>query len=82
MRRRPKNELDSNALSRLSVDPGLCATCVHLRLLSSPRSVFLRCGKAEEDPAFARYPPLPVRVCSGYRRSDTPEGKGSGEDRP
>ncbi len=54
-------------LPGLTVDPGLCAACVHLRLLASKRSVFVRCGLAEIDPAFVRYPPLPVRACRGYR---------------
>lgn len=54
------------ALERLAADPGLCATCVHLRLLSSKRSVFVRCGKSDDDPSFPRYPPLPVRACRGY----------------
>ena len=55
-------------LHRLAVDPGLCRTCEHLRLLAS-RSVFVRCGLADTDPAFLRYPPLPVLACPGYRRS-------------
>jgi len=54
-------------LQSLTVHPGLCATCEHLRLLASPRSVFVRCGLADVDPAFVRYPPLPVRACPGYR---------------
>ncbi|MEA2195754.1 MAG: hypothetical protein QOG42_2468 [Solirubrobacteraceae bacterium] len=53
-------------LERLAVPPGLCATCEHLRLLASRRSVFVRCGLAAVDPRFPRYPPLPVRVCGGY----------------
>jgi hypothetical protein len=56
-------------LHRLTVDPGLCRTCEHFRLLASPRSVFVRCGLADTDPAFLRYPPLPVLACPGYRRS-------------
>ena len=51
---------------RLTTDPGLCRTCEHLRLLSSARSVFVRCGLADTDPAFPRYPPLPVIACPGY----------------
>lgn len=54
-------------LERLPASPGLCASCEHLRLLASPRSVFVRCGLAEVDPAFPRYPPLPVLACAGYR---------------
>jgi hypothetical protein len=54
-------------LEKLAVPPGLCATCEHLRLLASRRSVFVRCGLAAADPRFPKYPPLPVRACSGYR---------------
>lgn len=53
-------------LGRLGASPGLCARCLHLRLLASPRSVFVRCGKAEADPRFSRYPGLPVRECPGF----------------
>lgn len=54
-------------LERLPVRPGLCETCVHLRLLASRSSVFVRCGLAEHDPAFPRYPPIPVLRCGGYK---------------
>ncbi|MBV8201910.1 MAG: hypothetical protein JOZ15_14925 [Acidobacteria bacterium] len=54
-------------LARLAAPPGLCAACVHLRLVASPRSVFVRCGLAATDPAFPRYPPLPVVRCAGYQ---------------
>ena len=54
-------------LHSLAVHPGLCVTCEHLRLLASPRSVFARCGLADSDPGFVRYPPLPVRACRGYQ---------------
>jgi hypothetical protein len=54
-------------LAGLAVPPGLCASCEHLRLLASRRSVFVRCGLAATDPAFPRYPPLPVVACRGYR---------------
>jgi hypothetical protein len=47
--------------------PGLCARCAHQRLLRSARSTFLRCGKADEDPRFPRYPRLPVVACEGFR---------------
>jgi len=55
-------------LERLTANPGLCRSCAHLRLAASARSVFVRCGLADSDPAFARYPPLPVLLCPGYRR--------------
>jgi hypothetical protein len=53
-------------LSRLDSEPGLCGRCVHRELLSSRRSVFLRCGLAATDSRFARYPPLPVLRCAGF----------------
>jgi hypothetical protein len=58
-------------LSRLPSHPGLCATCEHLNLLASARSVFVRCGLAATDAAFPRYPPLPVLRCPGYRHAAT-----------
>jgi glycine cleavage system transcriptional repressor len=46
---------------------GLCARCRHARVQASRRgSVFWRCGRADREPAFARYPPLPVRACPGF----------------
>ena len=51
-------------------DVGLCADCRHARVQRSGRgSRFWRCLRAETDPRFARYPPLPVRDCPGYERS-------------
>ncbi|HYX26565.1 MAG TPA: hypothetical protein VFC23_20595 [Thermoanaerobaculia bacterium] len=55
------------SLTDLPTPAGLCATCEHLRLLASKRSVFVRCGLAETDARFPKYPPLPVVVCAGYR---------------
>ncbi|HEX4961333.1 MAG TPA: hypothetical protein VF173_10880 [Thermoanaerobaculia bacterium] len=52
----------------LTAPPGLCATCAHLRLPASKTSVFVRCGLAEVDSRFPKYPPLPVVACAGYRR--------------
>jgi hypothetical protein len=60
--------LDEDLLKRLPASPGLCATCEYLRLVASSRSVFVRCGLAEVDPAFLRYPPIPVVACRGYLR--------------
>jgi hypothetical protein len=48
---------------------GLCATCEHLRVQASKTSVFVRCGLAEVDARFAKYPPLPMVVCGGYRKA-------------
>lgn len=46
---------------------GLCARCRHARRQSTKRgSTFWRCLRAETDPRFVRYPPLPVRTCAGF----------------
>lgn len=68
-RRRP---VPPEELARLGAPAGLCATCRHAAVLSSRSSTFLRCGMAEVDPAFPRYPRLPVLACRGYER--VPEG--------
>jgi hypothetical protein len=57
-------------LARLGAPPGLCASCRHLRVLASRRSVFVRCGRAETDAAFPRYPGLPVIRCRGYEAAE------------
>jgi hypothetical protein len=63
---RKATEEERRLLDRLAVPPGLCASCEHLRLLASKRSVFVRCGLAAVDPRFPRYPGLPVVACGGY----------------
>lgn len=62
----------AEALARLGGPAGLCATCRHAGILASRASTFLRCGMAGVDPAFPRYPRLPVLACRGYER--VPEG--------
>ena len=53
---------------------GLCETCVWVRIVANRRgSVFYRCLRAETDPRFVRYPPLPVLQCPGYERRDRAE---------
>ena len=47
---------------------GLCADCTHARKIQSSKgSVFLRCELSKTDPAFPKYPRLPVLSCPGYR---------------
>lgn len=51
-------------------DPGLCRDCQHAHRIESDRgSIFFRCELSFEDASFAKYPRLPVLVCSGYRSS-------------
>jgi len=53
-----------NAVDRV----GLCASCVHAEIVhSSKGSTFYLCRLAEIDPAFRKYPVLPVRTCPGHR---------------
>jgi hypothetical protein len=59
---------DLARLARSAAPPGLCATCRHASVLASRSSVFLRCGRADFDPTFPKYPRLPVLACRGYER--------------
>lgn len=49
---------------------GLCDRCAHARTVASRRSTFLACGRAATDPAYPRYPRLPVRACPGFEARD------------
>ena len=46
---------------------GLCAGCSYSReIISDRRATFYLCERANTDPAFHKYPRLPVLQCSGY----------------
>ena len=48
---------------------GLCDRCTHQRLVPNTRgSEFSLCELSREDPAFPRYPRLPVRECAGFEQ--------------
>ena len=50
---------------------GLCADCRFSNVQRSERgSEFWRCRRADTDERFPRYPPLPIRECTGYEASD------------
>jgi hypothetical protein len=54
--------------TRTDLTPGLCQTCQHSRRMESDRgSAFLMCKLSFEDSRFAKYPPLPVLNCTGYK---------------
>ncbi len=53
---------------------GLCDDCVAARRLRSRRSTFLLCTRSASDPAFPRYPRLPVVTCPGYVPAPSAEG--------
>jgi hypothetical protein len=62
---------DRTAPSHATPDstPGLCADCVHARLIQSDRrSTFLQCQLSFTDPRFDKYPRLPVLACDGYTK--------------
>lgn len=51
----------------MTPEPGLCGSCQWARDLVNDRgSRFVRCGRADGDPSYARYPALPVRECPGF----------------
>lgn len=69
--RRPPSAAERLALRRdPALRPGLCVDCLHLRILRSGRSRFVRCLLAESEAGYPRYPPLPVIACEGHRRWD------------
>jgi hypothetical protein len=48
---------------------GLCDTCAYQREVRNTRgSTFSLCERSREDPAYPRYPRLPVTECAGYER--------------
>jgi hypothetical protein len=49
---------------------GLCATCVHARVVpSAKQQTYYRCDLSDVDPRFPRYPQLPVVRCAGFERA-------------
>ena len=61
--------IDEQLLSMPTSDiAGLCETCLHCkRIVSDKGSVFYRCLLSDSDKRFAKYPRIPVLVCSGYQ---------------
>jgi hypothetical protein len=46
---------------------GLCAICLHARIVESGRgSRFYLCQRSQTDPRFKKYPALPVLRCAGF----------------
>jgi hypothetical protein len=53
---------------------GLCDHCTNVQVIENRRgSRFYRCRLADIDPAFVRYPPLPVISCPGFAPVDEVE---------
>jgi hypothetical protein len=46
---------------------GLCDRCRHQKLIGNTRgSVFSMCLRSRSDPAYPKYPRIPVAACPGY----------------
>jgi L-amino acid N-acyltransferase YncA len=46
---------------------GLCSSCAHQKVVRSGRgSTFSMCLRHKTDPAYPKYPRLPVRACAGH----------------
>lgn len=64
---------DAASAARLQRDArvaGICAACLHARRVENDRgSVFFRCDYARLDPAFPKYPALPVLRCTAFTQS-------------
>ncbi len=55
---------------------GLCDTCAHQRVIRNTRgSQFSLCERSRTDPAYPRYPRLPVNDCPGWERERTGAGQ-------
>jgi hypothetical protein len=73
---------DSGAEAKATTGAGLCDTCVHQQIVRNSRgSVFSLCLRSRVDPAYPRYPRVPVLSCPGYTPSGAPGGR-SGEASP
>ncbi len=61
----------------MSVEPGLCGTCRMARRIATARgSTFFYCTRSDADPAYDKYPRLPVLHCAGH----LPAGDFRGEE--
>lgn len=57
---------------------GLCDSCVHQSVVRNTRgSSFSLCERSRTDPAYPRYPRLPVIECPGHERVSAEREKGS-----
>lgn len=56
---------------------GLCETCFFQRVVTNTRgSRFSLCNRSREDPAYPRYPRVPVLECGGYRARSASGARG------
>ncbi len=66
-----------------TVEPGLCGSCAHARLVRSARgSTFWLCGGARRDARLRKYPPLPVLRCHAWESGTPRIGRSGSDDGP
>jgi len=54
---------------------GLCSTCAHQKVIGNTRgSTFSLCERSKTDPAYPKYPQIPVLRCPGYARRSSGAG--------
>jgi len=62
----------------MSVFPGLCARCLHIRVIHSDRgSTFYQCQLSFADARFPKYPRLPILDCCGWEEDRLPLSRAS-----
>jgi hypothetical protein len=55
---------------------GICDSCAHQRLVPNTRgSTFSLCERSKTDPAYPRYPRLPVTQCAGHEPKSGEESR-------
>ena len=64
------------------MEPGLCASCAHARVVRGARSTFWSCALSRIDPRYPRYPALPVLRCSGHTPAEPPPPARETRERP
>ena len=58
---------------------GLCDTCRHQRVVRNTRgSEFSLCERSRTDPAYPRYPRVPVMRCAGHEPDEGPHAPRAG----
>jgi hypothetical protein len=58
---------ENEKLPKFNAFVGLCSVCTYAQRVKSDRgSVFYLCGRAATDPAYTKYPRLPVTKCAGF----------------
>jgi predicted CoA-binding protein len=63
---------DDGESSPATPDPvGLCRDCRHARPVPAAAASYWLCRRSASEPAFPKYPALPVRACRGFQWSES-----------